>query len=187
MSTATLERSTAKKTPKASEKLGVFRLVSGVHIGVQEGWERPVHPETKKPLFNDPETGQVIMPPKHVYRFDEPGNNIVRERRDLVAMFGADKFQRISGDPSVVDPSTADLNLLRANEQLVQENEARMNRILELEAQLGLQNAPTTEPGLAGMTKAQLVTYAEENEIDLGDARTKDDILAVIQLAQPGK
>lgn len=37
------------------------------------------------------------------------------------------------------------------------------------------------DDGLGKMTKAQLIAHAEENEIDLGEATRKDDILAAIR------
>lgn len=46
---------------------------------------------------------------------------------------------------------------------------------------------PNTEPeveGIESLTIAELRAFAEENEIDLGDAKRKGDILAAIQLAQ---
>jgi len=41
--------------------------------------------------------------------------------------------------------------------------------------------ADSDDDGLDKMTKAQLIEHAEENEIDLGDATRKDDILAAIR------
>lgn len=164
--------------------LGVFKLLSSEHIAVRDGWERPRQADGR-PMFNDPETGQVIVPPKHKYRAGEPGNNIVRDRRDLVQIFGPEKFQRISGDPGVADHvSAANEELVNDNEKLRSENTAVKDRIAELERQLGLQSQTTTEPGVAGMTRDQMLAYARDNEIDVGDARTKADILAAIQLHQ---
>lgn len=183
MSTATLEApvKTSSK-PKTDNKVGVFKLLTSVHITIQEGWQRPVHPETGKPLFNDPETGQVIVPPKHTYRANEPGNNIVRSEKDLVKIFGPDKFQRISGDPGIEDVvSAANDELVRDNQYLKSQNETHAARIAELEALLGMENRPSTQAGLAGMTKDALVQFCEENEIDIGEARTKAEILAVAQ------
>ncbi len=41
--------------------------------------------------------------------------------------------------------------------------------------------------GLSDMTVAKLKEHAAANNIDLGDATKKDDIIAAIELAQEGK
>jgi len=45
-------------------------------------------------------------------------------------------------------------------------------------------DADADELDLNSMTKAELIEYAEEHEIDLGDASKKADILAAIELAK---
>lgn len=180
---ATLEAPAKTKQQSKQDKLHVFKLVSSIHVGPKEGWERPVSETTGKPLNNDPETGQVIAHPDHTYRAGETGNDIVRDRRRLDIRFGTDKFQLISGE---LDAAAASRNtdiLLADLEKRNNEIAYRDARIAELEEMLGQQNMPSTEPGLDGMTKNQLVEHASEYGIDLGGARTKDEILAAIKAA----
>lgn len=47
--------------------------------------------------------------------------------------------------------------------------------------------APSTEPGLSGMTVQQLREYASVNQIDLGNATKKADIVAAIEAAEAQK
>lgn len=58
--------------------------------------------------------------------------------------------------------------------------------MLRVEADPAPAKAPETDAGkvdLSKMTKDKLKAYAEQNGIDLGDASTKDEMIAVIEKA----
>lgn len=85
----------------------------------------------------------------------QPGN-VVESDTDFVARFGRLKFERLLDDTAPITQQAAD-----------QAAEAGFETVNELR-------------DLSKMTVSQLRTYAAENEVDLGDARTKDQILAVL-------
>lgn len=166
--------------------LNVFKLNQGCHVDTAPGWERPVD-EKGKPIFFDKETGKPLLEKSHVYKFNEPGNNVVRSARDLSRDPGPpEKFTRLTGDGSVIDEMAS-----HANQQLLELTSAQQERIKQLEAELELAKpAPekvSTDPSIAGLSSRQLDELAADEEVDLSGATRKEDKVAAIQLSRQAK
>lgn len=108
--------------------------------------------------------------PTRVYDAKDPNNNVVETDIDLVARFGSEKFRLVAETPA----ATRDEILAR---------KAELDRQLqELEAkEASSVTTPSAKPSFDSMTRAQLESYAHENEIDISQARTKDEILAILK------
>lgn len=84
--------------------------------------------------------------------------DVIETDRDLVALFGADKFDLVSGKPKT-------------------ENVSR-----QVQTPTVRDTPPTTTlPDFDTMTVAQLEAFAEENEIDLTGAKTKAEKVAILK------
>lgn len=180
---------TSSPTPKP---VHVFRLNHGCYVAPMEGWDRPKDKDGN-PLLREPETGNPILHPDHVYRYNEEGNNIIRSTIELDKRFPNDpsdnfgpKFTRVSGDPSLVDDRAAAANmaLITDNEKLKQSNDEKDAKIREMQEMLLKAGCVSTTPGLEGMTLAQLDELAKTENIDLSGCRTKADKIAAIELAR---
>ena len=167
----------ATVTKESADEMLVFQLEQGCFEDTAEGWERPVG-EDGRPIMNHPD-GQPLLTKSHMYRYNEPGNNVVRSKEDLVKKFG-EKFSYLSGNPNMIDAKSV------ANRQLVSENEELRRKVREQTEMLAsLQPKPekfSTVSGLEGMTAKQLAEYCSDNEIEAKGCKTKDDYLAAIQL-----
>jgi hypothetical protein len=170
----------------AERPTNVFRIKQSIHEDVKPGWVRPVGPDDK-PLLRD-ENGQPIMPEKHTYRAGQQGNDVIRTHHDLVKKFGGDKFERLSGDPSLMPAEVS-----AANDKLLNENEALRQRIADMEAAAKAKNPvdPTALPPqnveLAGLTEEQLVQHAQAEEIDVAGIVGKVGLVDAIVAGRAAK
>lgn len=103
------------------------------------------------------------------YSYDARGQNIVvTEGRDLVKLFGRDKFVELP-------PDTPDPNYRKYGEE-----------DLEGVEDLDEEEVQTTFKPLEKMNLNELKAFADEKEIDLGPAETKREIYGVIKEALMG-
>ena len=118
---------------------------------------RGLHQEGKYPEGH-PDAGKPIT--------YHPGD-IIETHRNLFRLNspGAIKFQRIEADAKIVLPKGPAEQL----EQKAEEQEAAMAEV------------PEVSDGLEELDVKALKSYAKEEEIDLGGAMKKDDILATIR------
>lgn len=104
-------------------------------------------------------------------------NAVFESRVDLVGRFGAEKFREITADmTSARGLSSKDLY------DMARQAEAREKAEAETR-QAGFGPVPS-EPELRAMTVEQLKQHAEAEEIELGNARTKDQIVGTILQAR---
>lgn len=164
----------ATMTATEEKPLNVYRLNSGLHEDTKPGWRRPVGPDGKPQFFN--EHGMAIIEESHLYVARDPNNNIVRTHKDLIKSHGAEKFTLLSGDPALIGEAQAN-----ANNELLRDNAALRAKIKELEERNNV--APerlSTDPGLTGLTVAQLKERAEDLGVDVSGCRTKDQLVSAI-------
>lgn len=138
-----------------------FRVMAGIHIGPDK---------SEKPIEVKDQAGNVIQTkyPSKTY----PQGSIVNSDVDLVKKHG-EKFQYVSGNERPLRAPGPDAQSRRE----------------EQEEKLGVVHVPGESDeseedegdDLESMTVADLKAYAGDNEIDLGGAHKKDDIIQAIR------
>lgn len=104
------------------------------------------------------------------YTAKDPTANIVESSQDLEMLFGSEKFQSLE-------------RIIGGSE----DTSALQRRIAELEAENAkLKGQPAPEDDeyeLSKMTAKELRKYAEEMDIDLGTASSKEELINTIRVA----
>jgi hypothetical protein len=187
-----------------------FKLLLGSHIQAEPGWE---------PSDEEKEDAKMRgTKPRAPSRFYRPGE-IVETDLDLVARFGPEKFQLISGTPKdtkkvvprpgedmrfppvkeadpegggpagqlphqqpyprPIVPSTREEELDESERGAVEAQDEQKKA--GQRAQQQKDKKSKDDPDFDTMTLKQLQEYAEEEEIDLKGARTKDEVLKAVK------
>lgn len=165
--TATLEQRdrTAASPQEDTRPIKFYQLVMGRHMG------------------DDPVTNT-----KRIWAFNQPGHNVVPSRDNLCKRF-PNKFRLLTeGTTANVDPET----LMRPGETL-NEFANRMTELARVRGGGSAQSLTSNDPApgtsletFDGMTIAELKAYAESEEIDLGPATKKEDILRIVKASVTG-
>jgi hypothetical protein len=171
-----------------------FKLLGGMHI--QADKSKPIKDADGKP------TGRYEA---RVFRVGQ----VVESDADLVAKHGPNKFERLGGDAEAAHDQIRKLEaeLAQARAQLgtqggtfrvpgdpTPENLERSPAVFPggqvstgFQGSVGGQSTgglsphADAEPDFDSMKLAELKDYAATNEIDLGDAKHKDDVLAAVK------
>lgn len=153
-------------------KLNQFRLIAGMHQQKEfnkdaDGKLVPLLDEDGKAVLV---RGKAVYESETVtYRFND--NNVVESHKDLVALL-PNKFQLIG--PSKRSMSQEEIDAFGIKPQPeTKKPEAKRETATEPE-----------DDGLDKMTVSDLRDLAARDEIDLGDAHLKADIVAAIRLAR---
>lgn len=162
MSTAVAERPQATSKPARR-----YRLVQGFHIGPD-----PVDPKLNKTYDASDPNANVIESPTDLTFMNVPG---FKPKFELVAEHG----EVVPNGAFVFDPSKESV------EQFAERMKATMT------VNPGTPAAPPVQPvrpvatvNLDGMNVEQLRRYAEEEEINVGKATAKEQLLAVVKASR---
>lgn len=145
--------------------MAFFRLKAGLHIQADH---------TKEPsVVLDSRGNEVKRWPSKTFKEGQivPANNDEEgEPLDLVARHGAAKFERVSDDMALAVQKDLDARAAR-----------RVARLNDQKSETEEAEDEAADSQLDTMTKAQLIKFADDNNIDLGGATSKHDILAAIR------